>query len=124
MKNDERLIAALLSCPSVRAASEETGIAERTIYKRLRRAEFRERFDACRQEIITNACMSLQGRMNDAIQCITDTMNDERQPAAVRLRAAKCIIEYGLRAYEMTDILPRLEALEEAEKGRKGLIRV
>ena len=124
MRDDEKLMVALLNCPSVRAAAEETGIAERTIYKRLKRPDFRERFDAYRRQIITNACMALESRMSDAIECLADMMNDGGLSPGIRLRAARSIIEYGLRAYEMTDILPRLEALEEAEKGRKGLVRV
>ncbi len=115
--SDERLIAALINCASIREAAAITGMGERTIYRRLCAPEFREKYEQSRQQIVTNACLALQRHMGEAIETITAMMDDTTLPAAVRLRAARSILEYGLRAFELTNIIPRLEALEAAETG-------
>ena len=54
-KNDEIILAALLSTPTVRAASQACGVSESVIYSRLKEPDFRERYDKERREMLTRA---------------------------------------------------------------------
>lgn len=112
---DEKLLVALVSAPSIRAAAEAAGMTERAVYRRLAKPEFRSEYDRYRREIVTSACHALQARMQEAVTVLADLMQEGCAPAYVRMGAAQAILDYGLRAQELLDILPRLEALEAAE---------
>lgn len=110
---------ALLSCPTIQAASEASGIPCRTLYDLRASPGFAEEFQRRRRELTEAACTVLQSRMTQATETIAALMDDCDAPASVRLQAARTILEYGLKSVEMLDILPRLEALEEETSKHK-----
>ena len=59
-EKDEKILAALIASPTIRAASEACGISETVIYGRLRDDVFRQRYDAARLELLDAATAILQ----------------------------------------------------------------
>lgn len=116
---DAALIA-LVSAPSLRAAAKECGVNERTLRKWLAEDEFAEQYNQRKREALQLAWGALQNRIGDAGRLVSQLMNDGDAPHQVRLSAARTVLEYGLKSCEQLDILPRLEALEQAERDRKG----
>jgi hypothetical protein len=47
-------------------------------------------------------------------------MTDPNVPAAVRLRAAECVFNCGIKGIEVEDIEARLANLEEATEANRG----
>jgi hypothetical protein len=111
---------ALLTCPTIQAASEASGIPVRTLYDMRTDPDFRAEYEQRRRQLTEDACTALQGRMTDAVEIIAALMTGSKTPPRVRLDAAKAILEYGLKSLETLDILPRLEALEDAENRRNS----
>ena len=106
--------------PSLRAAAKECGVNERTLRKWLAEDEFAEQYNQRKREALQLAWGALQNRIGDAGRLVSQLMNDGDAPHQVRLSAARTVLEYGLKSCEQLDILPRLEALEQAERDRKG----
>ena len=114
--NKEQIILnALLAYPTVREASEATGIPESTIYLRLRNAEFKQKYKQAKDEMLHSTTTYLQSKLHEATGTIVDIMNDTETASQVRINAARAVFDYCIRLTEQTDIIRRLEALEEAQ---------
>lgn len=115
-RKNERIIAALISSPTVRAASEACGVSERQIYARLKDPAFMELYDAKRHELLDSATASLQGYLNDAVEAMHEVMQDPKTPPQTKLNAADVIARNTHKFTEQHDILARLDALERAQR--------
>ena len=118
-KNNERIIAALLSSATVREAADVAGVSERTIYTRLKDPGFRAELDKARRELWRGYTMSLQGKVGKAIETIAEVMTDRKASPQVRLNAATEIIRNGMKMTELVDVVERLAALEDIAGGGK-----
>jgi len=113
---DVILLNALLIYPTIREASEATGVPETTIYSKLRNSEFKNRYNEAKTQMLQNTVTFLQMRLQDATSTIVDIMNDPETASQVRINAARSVFDYCIRLTEQTEILRRLEALEELQK--------
>lgn len=111
--NDGKIISALLSTTTVREAAEAVGVSERTVYNRLKDAEFSKQFAKARREVWKGNVGTLQSLVGKAIQTIAEIMEDEKTPPQVRLNASAEIIRSGIKMTEIVDVVDRLEALEQ-----------
>mgnify|MGYP003453592544 CR=1 FL=1 len=115
-KNDEIILAALLSAPTVRAASEACGVSESQIYARLRNDAFKKKYDQARKELLEQNTAALQGHLGVAIETLAEIVQDGKASQQTRLNAAEAIIRNSLKLTEQTDIIARLDALERQEE--------
>lgn len=118
-ERQELAVSSLISCRTLSAASRQSGIPERTLRTWLNEEEFKALYDRQRLEVVQGALTALQDSMNAAVMTLAQIMQDGKTPAAVRVSAAKAILENGFKATEVMDILPRLDALEAAQSSRK-----
>lgn len=107
-------MSALLSNPTVREASEATGVPETTIYNWLRKPDFRQEYDSRRRQLVDSVSTHLQVRLTDAAGTVLEIMEDNKTPAQTRLNAARTVLEYCHKFTEQRDILDRLDVLEAA----------
>lgn len=112
----ELIISALISSPTIRAASEACGVSERQIYKRLAEPEFRERYDKARHDLLDHSTAALQGHLSAAVEAMGEIVRDPEATQQTRLNAAEAIVRNTLKLTEQGDILVRLDALERAGK--------
>ena len=113
-RKDELVIAALISNPTVRAASAACGISETQIYARLRQPAFRQKYDATRRELLAQSTAYIQGMVSDAIRKMYDVMNDPNASQQVQLNAAEAITRNSLKLTEQADILAQIAELQKA----------
>ncbi len=113
-RKDELILAALLTNPTVRAASTACGVSETQIYARLRNPEFREKYDNARRELLEQSTAYIQGIVSEAIDKMREVMNDPDAAPQVQLNAAECITRNSLKLTEQTDILRQLAELKKA----------
>ena len=113
-RKDELILAALLSNPTVRAASKACGVSETQIYVRLRTPAFKERYDNARREVLQQSAAFIQGMVSEAIQKMRDVMNDPDASQQVQLNAAEAITRNSLKLTEQADILQQIAELKKA----------
>lgn len=114
---DEKIIAALIANPTIRAASAACGVSETQIYARLRNSEFKSQYDEARRELLERNTAVLQGHLAGAIEVMGKICQDADTAPQTRLNAADAIIRNSLKLTEQTDILNRLQELEAAMGG-------
>lgn len=116
---DERVIAALIANPTIRAAATASGISETQIYARLRTPEFKNKYAEARRQLLERNTAALQGHLAAAIETLAKVCQDEKAAPQVRINAADAIIRNTLKMTEQSDILTRLGELEQQIGGRK-----
>ncbi|MBQ9257444.1 MAG: hypothetical protein IJ181_10050 [Acidaminococcaceae bacterium] len=90
--SDEQIIAALLSNGTIRAASAACGIAQRTLYDRMKSRDFMAAYTAAKTDLIRSAVVAANSRLSAAIDTVVEIMNNEQNNPATRLQAAQTII--------------------------------
>lgn len=113
-RRDELVIAALISNPTVRAASAACGICETQIHARLRRPAFRKKYDAARRALLEQTTAYMQGVLSEAVNKMLDIMRDEDASPQTQLNAAEAVVRTCLKLTEQADIIAQLEEVKNA----------
>lgn len=112
---DEEIIAALIAEGSIKRAAASLKCTTRTLYERMKKPEFKTLYTQAKADILKTATAKLQGNLCGAIDCLVSVMNDEKTAKQTRVNSAVSILQYAARFTETTDIIERLEAIEEAQ---------
>jgi hypothetical protein len=107
-----RAVSALLSETSVRKAAEAAGVKERTLYNWLKTSAFADEYRAARREATQQAIARLQQMSGSAVIVLCQLM--AHSTPAVKLGAARTVLEFAIKAVELEDMQARLAALEAA----------
>ncbi|MEJ5377083.1 MAG: hypothetical protein WHX93_10935 [bacterium] len=108
----ERGLAALLSAPTLGAAAAEANVSVATLRRWLRTPEFIRAYAQLRSEINRVTVVRLQNASRWAVDTLCTALVAESTPPAVKVSAAKAILEYAFRSTEQLDLLERVEMLE------------
>ena len=119
MKNDEKIISALLECSTIREAAECAGVSERTVYSRLGTPEFAERLAVERRKLFKANFAALQGQIGRSIKTMVEIRDDKKTLPQVRLNASVELIRNGLKMAEVVDVVERMDAIEQKMEGIK-----
>ena len=96
--DDEIIISALISHKTIREAAETCGISARTIYNKMRDAEFELLYQCARTDVLRGVVSEVTTKAKDALETMASIMHDEDASAQTRLNAANCILSYSERA--------------------------
>lgn len=107
-----KAISELLHQPTIRQAAEVSGIPEKTIYNWLKNGEFAEAYRDARRAAVQQATARLQYASSSAVIVLCQLM--AHSTPAVKLGAARTVLEFAIKAVELEDLAARLAALEQA----------
>jgi hypothetical protein len=116
---DDRLALELATGKTVADAAAAAGVSERTAYRRLDDPEFRGRLTVLRGEMVRRAAGRLADGSTNAAETLTALLSAKSE--AVRLGAARSILELGTKLRDSTEIEERIVALEDAATHAKKL---
>jgi hypothetical protein len=116
---DEKLLMALACGASVEAAARTVGVSDRTVYRRLTDAAFRQKLQDLRADMVQRTSGALTAAATEAVRTLLD-LQKPAAPPPVRLGAAKAILEIGMKVREVAELEQRLQALEEQVAGDAG----
>jgi hypothetical protein len=111
----EAVALALARGRTVRDAAADCGVGERTVHTWLRDPDFRARVDAIRSELFTMAVgrlAELSGQAADALGGLLASPSE-----AVRLQAARAVLDHGPRLREHVDLARQVEELRRQMEG-------
>lgn len=89
--SNEQIVAALLSSTTNNEAAEKLGIAERTLYDRMRSLSFKELYEEAKDRIVDDALDKAQRALSRSIDTMVELMENRDIPAQTRLNAAVAI---------------------------------
>ena len=118
---DEAIVAALIECGSIKGAAASLQCTARTLYERMKKPEFKKIYTQAKGDILKTATAKLQGNLCGAIDTLTEIMKDTEAPKQTRANCAVSVLQYGAKFTEATDIIERLEAVEEAQELQNNL---
>ena len=98
---DSELIASLARGTTVKEAARTAGVAERTAYRRLKDADFRDRVQEARKAMFEQALGAVASAGVSAVQTLRDLLQASSE--SVRLSAARSILEMGVKLRESTE---------------------
>jgi hypothetical protein len=107
---DQAIVVALAAGRTVQAAARVAGVGETTIYRRLRDTEFRRRVAESRAEFASRALGNLAAAATAAVRTLRQLLKADSE--AVRLSAARSILELGAKLRESVELEQRIAALE------------
>jgi AcrR family transcriptional regulator len=108
--NKEKVLIALVETSSIRDAAKSSGISEATIYSFLKDKEFLSEYRNARRQTVESAIAQMQNAASEAVETLKELQHCENP--AVAARCAQIIFENSVKGLETTDILERLETLE------------
>ena len=98
---------------SLAQAARDTGVAERTLRRWLEDPSFRQELDRLRQKSYDLARQQAQAAMPMCLSILADAALESPDPA-LRLRAARYLLSYGVKFVEADNLKERLNAVEDA----------
>jgi hypothetical protein len=110
-KAEAVLVQALAFGASPEDAAQATGISVRTVYRRLAELTFRTRVDALRADVLRREVDMLTAAGLAAIKTLV-TLQGAATSEAVRLSAARSILEQGCRLRDNVALQGQLAGLE------------
>ncbi len=113
-RNREKILIALIETSTIRQAATRAGIGEATIYRFLQDKEFLSEYRNARRQTVETAIAQMQNAASEAVETLKELQHCENP--AVAARCAQIIFENSVKGLETTDILERLEILEDAHK--------
>jgi hypothetical protein len=119
--NREKALSALLESVSITDAAQKCGLSDKTLRRYLEDEEFQKEYRVARRLVFEQNIVRLQSLHAGAVDTLERNLTCEIP--SVEIRAASIVIESTRKDFETTDILTRLEALEnehskQTEKNR------
>jgi hypothetical protein len=115
---DEVVLLALACGATLESAAAKAGVSARTVQRRLNDADFQRRLRDLRTDMVQRTAGMLTAAAGEAVKTLLSLQNNPTPPA-VRLGAARAILELGVKIRETTELTERIAALEaQAELAR------
>jgi hypothetical protein len=113
-KEVNRVLLQALACGGgVEHAAQRAGIGERTAYRRLADPKFQAQLSQYKAELVQRMADMLTAGGMGAVKTLINIQQDMAVSAAVRRRAARDVLEMGIKYRESADWEARLRALEK-----------
>jgi hypothetical protein len=109
---DEALLLALACGATAESAALKAGVSVRTVHRRLADPGFCRRLQAVRADLVQRTAAALTAAATEAVRTLLELLKAPA-PAAVRLGAARAVLEFGVKLREAGEMDERLRALEE-----------
>ena len=110
---DQVLLVALACGATIEAAAQKAGLSQATVYRRLQDPEFKKRIQQTQSDMVKRASGTLTAAGMEAIKTLLALLQSSATPAAVRLSAARAVLELGNKLRENVDFEERIRALEK-----------
>lgn len=112
-KKQTDFVIALMKCDTIAQAHQMAGISQASAYKYLKDPVFKKAVSDMRKEVMRSISTKLMNSGTQAVDALTSIMNDENAPHTARVSASRAILEHLTKTFELSDIVERLEQLEE-----------
>ena len=110
--NQNKALAALLTCKSRTEAARACGLSTKTLQGYEKLPEFAEALERGRREALADAAHRMAAGYSDTVDALQAIVQDGAAADPARVAAARALLEYGLKFAELTDVNKRLDRLE------------
>src|ERR1700722_18891369 len=115
---DEPFLIALACGATIEDAAHNAGISRSTAHRRLKDPEIQIRLQAIRADMVLRTSGTLAAAATEAVKTMV-SLQQEANPPAVRLGAARAILEIGMKLRDWTVMEVELAALRDVVSSLK-----
>ena len=105
-------LVALLSSPTYAAASAQSGVSPATLWRYMQDETFARRLREARSVVVSQAVLRLQCAAGDAVKALHEIVQSADAGGAVRVSAARVILDVAFRVVEQDELKARINELE------------
>lgn len=113
----EAALVALLECSTLAAAVERSGVSRSTLWRYMQDETFAQRLREARREVVSHVVLRLHQAAEDAVIALHDIVKDAEaadvRGAAVRVSAARVILDVTFKADELEEVKAKIAELEK-----------
>jgi hypothetical protein len=117
-KADDALLLALACGATAESAARQCQLCVRTVYRRMEDPNFLRRLRALRTDMAQRTSGALTAAGSEAVRTLLELLKGAKAEA-VRLGAARSVLEIGMKAREFAELEERLAALEQQAEVNK-----
>jgi hypothetical protein len=110
---DEAILLALAAGGNADSAAKHAGVCAKTVRRRLADPAFRARIDQARADMVSAAVGRLADIGSLAVNTLHDLAQGAKTPPAVKLGAARAVLEYMFRGIEIDILARQVAALQQ-----------
>jgi hypothetical protein len=118
-KAEDKLLLALACGATVENAARQCQLCKRTVYRRMEEPDFRRRLQAMRADMFQRTSGALTAAGSEAVRALLELLRGA-SAEAVRLGAARSVLEIGMKAREFAELEERLATLEQQAETHKS----
>jgi len=109
---DHKLLMAFACGATVESAARQAGVSESTAQRRRDDPAFDQQLQAMRADMIKRTAGALTAASTESVRTLLD-LQKPSAPPAVRLGAARSVLEIGIKLREAADLEERMTVLEQ-----------
>ena len=118
-RRQQSALPAVLSAPTIVEAARRSGVGESTLRRWLEEPRFRTALDHLRQDAYEIALMQVQALVPECLNIFARIAAENTDPV-LRMRAARYLLNYGMKYREVDELHRKLRALEQAVEADKS----
>ena len=118
-----KLVAAMLTEPTILDAARVAGVSERTAHRYLDDPGVKRAIQTALDTVLGEAMRKVVHGMGAAVGTLEILHQDKDMPPAVRVSAARAILAAGPSLREATELTDRVSALEECTGAKQTLMK-
>lgn len=117
----EKLAAALLHAPSLKAAADEVGVSYSTARRIVADPAIAEQVNEAKAASLEAACAELKASVSGAVATLREISQSAEVSASTRAYAAQTLLQYALPFHKAVELEKRIAELESiTEEGANG----
>lgn len=107
-------LTALIECDTLEEAAKRVGVNPRTLHRWLNENEpFQKAFRDAKRAIVAQVARRLTSAMEDAVTTLEQIIGDMGAPHGARVHAARQVLEFGHKAFEVENLQVQIEELRK-----------
>ena len=118
-RRQQSALPAIVAAPSIAEAARRSGIAESTLRRWLEEPGYRNELDRLRKEAYDLAVKQVQALVPECLSIFAKVAAESTDPA-LRMRAARYLLSYGVKFKEIDELQQKVRSLEQAQEVDKA----
>lgn len=110
---DAKILAAVLSSPTIKEAAHRLELSETLVYKTMRKTAVKAEYDVKCRELLQQATRAAEQCLTGAVESLYAISQDAEQSGQTRVQASRALLEYGIKLVEIGNLDERVTALEK-----------
>ena len=117
-EKQQKILTALMSHFTIQEAARSLSISPNTIYLALKDEEFAKAYKEARNKSVEHSVTMLSKASSLAVSKLIEILQNKEEKSPVTINAARTVLEFAYKRYDVEQLVYRVEELEKAIKNK------